>query len=127
MHVGGHSQGGGHVALLALDAPVTRVCLLASPIDGAERPTVRGADWTAHPDWATPLEARRAVIHPLDPGFAKARANFEAMGMVEGTHWRRLEIDVPAREAHGAVVKSEDPAAVAARRWACFEGGAAGR
>jgi hypothetical protein len=116
LRLGGHSQGGGHVALFAKRFPVARVCMLSAPIDGADIGGVGTAVPWVSGAWATPLEARRAVIHEQDPGFAKAKANFDAMGLVEGTHWTRLTF--ATGDPHAATVKD---AMVSAARAACFE------
>ena len=66
--------------------------------------------------WATDLAARRALIHEKDPGFIKAKANCDAMGLVEGTHWKRLT--AATAEPHAATVKD---ATHAAERAACIQ------
>ena len=114
--IGGHSQGGGHAGLFAKDTLFERVCMLSSPIDASEAGGVAVAVPWVSGTWATKLGARRAVIHEQDPGFIKAKANFDAMGLVEGTHWQRLTW--ATTEAHASTVK--DVAAAAARA-ACIQ------
>lgn len=111
IRLGGHSQGGGHAGLFAKDVAVERLCMLSSPMDGADTGGVGTAVPWVSGSWATDLAARRAVVHEQDPGFPKAKANFDVMGLVEGTHWTRLTF--ATTEPHAATVK--DPAVAAAR------------
>lgn len=111
IRIGGHSQGGGHVGLFAKDFAVERVCMLSSPMDGTDTGGVGTAVPWVSGTWATDLSKQRAVIHELDPGFLKAKANYDAMGLVEGTHWTRLTFTTA--EPHASTVK--DPVAAAAR------------
>lgn len=116
LRVGGHSQGGGHAALFAKDNKVERVCMLSSPIDGTDLGGIgKAVPWVSG-TWATDLAARRALIHEKDPGFIKAKANFDAMGLVEGTHWKRLT--AATAEPHATTVKD---ATHAAERAACIQ------
>lgn len=109
--LGGHSQGGGHAALIAKTTAVERLCMLSSPIDGAgEGAAAVAVPWVSG-TWATDLSRRRAVIHQDDRGFDKASANFAAMGLVEDTHWKRLRF--ATTDPHAATVK--DPTAAPAR------------
>ncbi len=116
LRVGGHSQGGGHAALFAKDFAVARLCMFSSPMDGTDTGGVGTAVPWVSGAWATGLEKRRAVIHEQDPGFLKAKANFDAMGLVEGTHWTRLTLTTS--EPHASTVKD---AATAAARASCVD------
>jgi hypothetical protein len=113
LRIGGHSQGGGHAALLAKVFLVERLCMLSSPLDGKN--TINGAKnvpWVEG-SWATPAGNRRGTIHELDDGFAKALANLEAMGLSEGVQWRRLTGDTP--DPHSYTAKSAAPEPTEAR------------
>lgn len=110
LRVGGHSQGGGHAALLAKTFQVERLCMLSSPLDGKN--TLGGAEsvpWVAG-SWATPAGSRRGTIHEKDDGFAKAQANLAAMGLSEGVHWRRLTGATPDPHSYTAKDSSAEPA-----------------
>ena len=64
IRLGGHSEGGGHVALMAARHAVARVCLLESPIDviGAPGGTRRIAPWIG-PSHATPVDRYYGFRH----------------------------------------------------------------
>ncbi|MEW5848913.1 MAG: hypothetical protein AB2A00_08865 [Myxococcota bacterium] len=116
--LGGHSQGGGHVALWARDHLVARVCMLSAPVDAATQPSLQPAPWVGG-SWVTPLGARRAVVHEDDPVFDRVNANLDAMGLVEDTHWRRLT--EATNDPHAETAKGTAAASSSARVWACWE------
>jgi hypothetical protein len=115
IRVGGHSQGGGQAGVIAKRRLIERACMFSSPTD---TDTALGpASWIA-PEWVTPLDRRRAVVHQEDQFFTKIQANLDAMGMVLDTHWRKLT--APTSQGHAYPIASTDPEAIAARAW-CLE------
>lgn len=113
LRVGGHSQGGGHAALIARRREVARVCMLAAPPDASSARAP--ASWIGG-EWATPVARRRLVVHRDDPLYPAVAANAARMGLRAEAELRVL--DGPSANPHGAPVAEEGAAAL---RWACFE------
>jgi hypothetical protein len=79
--VAGHSQGGGHAAMLGKQVPVRRVVMLAAPadcIEGGEAP----APWLSA-EGATAAEHYFGFAHAEDPGVIRILAAWEALGLAE--------------------------------------------
>lgn len=77
--VAGHSQGGGHAALLGKLFPLARVVMLGAPADsagGRDEP----APWLIRAG-ATPAERFFGFVHLQDPGFERISAAWQALGM----------------------------------------------
>ncbi len=82
MVVAGHSQGGGHAALLGKLHTVARVVMLASPVDHL-RGRRSQAPWLARPG-ATPADRYFGFVHALDRGADRVLSAWEALGMSAG-------------------------------------------
>jgi hypothetical protein len=109
--ISGHSQGGGHAAMIARDHEVARVAFLASPGDWSAGP----APWLLAPT-ATPIERYYGLVHQDDtPVF---EVNWAALGMIGvvtsvdgasppygGAH--RLVTDASVSNPHGAVARDD--------------------
>jgi hypothetical protein len=77
--VAGHSQGGGHAAVIAKEYQVARVIMLGAPADYS--PVFRGlAPWLSA-DHATPADRYYGFIHLKDPGFARVQRAWNQLGM----------------------------------------------
>lgn len=114
----GHSQGSGHVYLIAKHfSDVARACYLAGPRD-FDRINDRYATWF------TPISAgsiadisvMRALVSNRDADRAISLA-WDHLGLVEGVHYQILD-DPPGTEGHQAVFDSPDHTAV--RQSFCF-------
>lgn len=115
--VGGHSQGAGHAAYLALRFELAGAVLLGGPGDFVAG--VGLADWLSTPS-ATPAGRFRSFVHALDDSYdayqaAQGALGLAAFGAVEDVDvlaplpWasHRLtstRLDVPNGNYHGAVV-----------------------
>lgn len=86
MLVAGHSQGGGHAAMIAQEHEVTRVILFAAPADTCRAHRTL-APWISAPH-ATPSERYYGFSHVRDKGLAKIQQA-----------WQLLEMD-----AYGSIV-----------------------
>jgi hypothetical protein len=75
----GHSQGGGHAAILGKRHFVKRVVMLGSPIDDCQ---VHGgpAPWLGAPG-ETPFDRYYGFVHVRDVGFHRILAAWEAIGL----------------------------------------------
>ena len=105
--IAGHSQGGGHAALIAHDHEVARVVFLAAPADWS----AGTAPWLLEPH-ATPIDRYYGFVHVDDsPVFA---LNWAALGLLGpltsvdvssppygGSH--RLVTDAPVANPHASV------------------------
>ncbi|WP_016949475.1 hypothetical protein [Anabaena sp. PCC 7108] len=81
--VSGHSQGGGHAAMLGKQHRVARVIMLAAPADySVVSSVVSGqiASWLAAPG-QTPPERYYGFAHIKDPGYARIQKAWELLGM----------------------------------------------
>ena len=77
----GHSQGGGHAAILGKRHSVKRVVMLGSPADDCE--VRRGpASWLGAPGY-TPSDRYYGFVHAEDPGFDRILAAWEAIGLTQ--------------------------------------------
>ena len=113
----GGSQGGGHAAFIAKQLhAVTWACNLAGLGDSSA--AAMPATWVTTSEWKTPSTRMRAVIHEQDQYFARTTATWNAFGYQLDVNWRTLT--AATTDPHNFVV-SDDPVAVAARLWACFE------
>ena len=91
--VAGHSQGGGHAALLGKLWPVHRVILLGAPADH-DRATDSLAPWIGKPG-ATPAERYFGFAHRLDQGFERICGSWEGLGLAEFGPLANVEEQVP--------------------------------
>lgn len=80
--VGGHSQGGGHAALLGKQVALARVCIFSAPADSLliKRQRVI-APWLSQAG-ATPSSAYYGLAHEQEGGFALIIQNWRALGML---------------------------------------------
>ena len=77
--VAGHSQGGGHAAMIAKEHIVPRVIMFGSPADYS--PFLQSlAPWLAAPH-ATPAERYYGFVHLKDPGWARVEQAWHWLGM----------------------------------------------
>ncbi|MEM9008554.1 MAG: hypothetical protein AAGE59_34215 [Cyanobacteria bacterium P01_F01_bin.86] len=77
--VAGHSQGGGHAAMIAQERLVARVVMLSAPADYS--PICRDlAPWLAAPH-ATPSDRYYGFIHLKDAGLARVQHAWQRLGM----------------------------------------------
>lgn len=77
--VAGHSQGGGHAAIMGKQLPLERVVMLSAPadcVDGGEEP----APWLSR-SGATPPENYFGFSHLRDPAIGRILAAWEALGL----------------------------------------------
>lgn len=77
--VAGHSQGGGHAAIMGKQIPLARVVMLAAPadtVDGSGAP----APWLARAG-DTPPRNYYGFSHQLDPGIPGILAGWRALGL----------------------------------------------
>ena len=77
--VAGHSQGGGHAAMLAAYHEVARVVMLAAPTDFS-KPLAATAPWITQPR-ATAADRYFGFSHRQDPGFGRLKAAWEQLGL----------------------------------------------
>jgi pimeloyl-ACP methyl ester carboxylesterase len=91
--IAGHSQGGGHAALLARDHTVARAVFFASPTDWSSTGT---PDWLVAPS-ATPLDRYFGFVHTAD--HVTPLLNWAAMG-VPGSVTSVDGADAPYGGAH---------------------------
>ncbi len=126
VRIGGHSQGGGHAALMSRERGFARTCLLSSPVDaGSTRWGLASADWiqnTAH--WATPTSRMRGIVNVAEAPYNSVTLNLKAMGLkakdfgnATGGNW--VEVEGGGGNAHASTVKS--PEFADERAWACFQ------
>ncbi len=116
VRVGGGSQGAGHAFYLAKELQtVAWACNLSGvgDSDSAYNP----APWIADDTWQTPIGQFRNFIHSQDPWFWRDVVAWVNLGFTAES-WRIL--DDATADPHNFTV-SDDPEAVAARLWACFE------
>jgi pimeloyl-ACP methyl ester carboxylesterase len=76
--VAGHSQGGGHAALLGKTHRLARVVMLGprpTPLAAATSPP-----WLGRPG-ATPADRFFGFSHEQDPGFERIAASWSALGL----------------------------------------------
>ena len=114
--VAGHSQGGGHAALLGKVFPVARVVMLGAPADAVGRRD-EPAPWLSRPG-ATPPERFFGFAHAEDPGFDRIVASWEALGMGRfgplanvdeqrppygGSHSLVTNLEIRGGRSHGSV------------------------
>ncbi len=79
--VAGHSQGGGHAAMVAMYYEVARVLMLAAPTDFSHS-LAAPAPWITQPR-ATPAERYFGFSHRQDPGFRRLKATWQQLGLSE--------------------------------------------
>lgn len=113
--VAGHSQGGGHAALIGKRQETHRVIMLGSPVDhnrGIPSP------WLSRPG-ATPASRHFGFAHQQDQGFDQIIASWEAIGLAQFgpvinvdramppyglTHQLTSNLPVPRDKYHPSVV-----------------------
>lgn len=78
--VAGHSQGGGHAAMIAKENQVARVILLAAPADYSQVLNAP-APWLSAPP-ATPPERYYGFVHRQDKGFENIQQAWQLLGLV---------------------------------------------
>jgi len=103
----GHSQGGGHAAILGKHHSVKRVVMLGSPTDDCQ---VRGgpASWLSAPG-DTPADRYYGFVHAEDPGFDRILPAWEAIGLTRFGGLINVDnSDPPYRMSHQLV--SQAPA-----------------
>ena len=77
--VAGHSQGGGHAAMIAKENLVSRVIMFGSPAD--YNPILQSlAPWLEE-NHATPVQRYYSFAHLQDPGYAKFEEAWRCLGM----------------------------------------------
>jgi hypothetical protein len=79
--VAGHSQGGGHAAIMGKRIGLERVVMLAAPADCVESGEVP-APWLAA-EGATPAERYFGFAHALDQAISRILTAWEALGLAE--------------------------------------------
>jgi len=114
--VAGHSQGGGHAAMLARELEVQRVVMLASPQDYHRR-TGANANWLGQIG-ATPADRYYGFVHAEDPGLDRILQAWRDYGMIrdggpvnvdkslppyEESHGLMTYLAAPDDRAHGSV------------------------
>jgi hypothetical protein len=111
VYVAGHSQGGGHAALVAKRQRVARAVMLAAPCDGS---ATEAASWlTRSPAWKTEPARLRGLWSRADATCARAAAAWTAMGFLP--EHRDEDASVCAGETpHAAPLRCASNAA----RWA---------
>jgi hypothetical protein len=115
--VGGHSQGGGHAAFLAKELHgVARICNFSGL--GDSDPSGTAASWVTDGVFATQLANMRFVVHVDDTFYAMESQTWQTLGLALGTGYE--ELTTQTTDPHDFPM-SDDPEAVAAREWACFE------
>jgi len=132
--VAGHSQGGGHAAIIAQENLVARVIMLGAPADYS--PVLNGpAPWLSAPH-ITPNDRYYGFVHLQDEGFENIKEAWDLLGlqgeMVNIDHHfpplnnsRRLVTQTPVtrKQYHGSVVtdgptpKQSDGTPVFTRIW----------
>lgn len=75
----GHSQGGGHAAVIAKDLELHRVIMLAAPVDHHQA-SGEPASWLSDPA-ATPPSRWLGFIHRRDQGLAHVRRAWSLLGL----------------------------------------------
>lgn len=75
----GHSQGGGHAALLGMDHTLARVVMLGAPADFSRR-LGSPAPWLSKPH-VTPAERYYGFTHVQDPGYQRQVQGWQKLGM----------------------------------------------
>jgi hypothetical protein len=79
---GGHSQGGGHAAMLGKQVSLARICMLSAPSDSlVQAGALAQAPWLSEPG-QTPPEAYFGLASELEGGYAGILAAWEALGLV---------------------------------------------
>jgi hypothetical protein len=79
---GGHSQGGGHAAMLGKQEWLARVCMLSAPSDSlVQAGALAQAPWLAEPG-QTPPAAYFGLASELEDGYAGILAAWAALGLV---------------------------------------------
>ena len=77
--VAGHSQGGGHAAMIAKEQMVSLVIMLGAPADYS--PVLKSlAPWLASPH-ITPAERYYGFVHLKDPGLTRFKQAWHSLGM----------------------------------------------
>jgi acetyl esterase/lipase len=117
--IAGHSQGGGMAALIGRDHLVARVLMFGSPTD-FRPPGAIPADWITDPKM-TPVERYFGFRHVDDLQFP-VKSTWVALGLqgppvlvehssppFNGSHFLETDIDVPATDAHGSVIRAVRP------------------
>lgn len=79
--VSGHSQGGGHAALIAQEELVSRVIMLSAPLDFSKAFRAP-ATWLGK-DSATPKDRYYGFAHAEDPGIRKILRAWKLLGLGE--------------------------------------------
>lgn len=101
----GHSQGGGHAAILGKHIPLARVVMLSSPADCVEGDSP--APWLAR-EGATPPERYFGFSHLRDPAIDRILAGWENLGLgAFGLPVRVEQADPPYLGSHQLVTNLE--------------------
>lgn len=80
---GGHSQGGGHAAMLGKEVPLARVCMLSAPHDAIVRAgSLTVAPWLSEPG-RTPPHAYFGLAHEQEQGYAMIMAVWATLGLAD--------------------------------------------
>jgi hypothetical protein len=87
--IAGHSQGGGHAALIAKENLVSRVIMLASPADYNQY-NHQMASWLSAPQ-ATPSDRFYGFVHAKDPAYAKIIKAWDLLGL--SNHGDLINVD----------------------------------
>lgn len=106
--VAGHSQGGGHAALIAKSHRVSRVILFSAPADYS--PIFKGlAPWLVAPP-ATPTERYYGFIHIKDPGFVRVKHAWGQLGIAPSNTVTNIDDHAPPYGETRALITAARPA-----------------
>lgn len=143
---GGHSQGGGHAAMLGKEVPLARVCMLSAPYDAIVRNGALAlAPWLSEPGRTSP-QAYFGLAHEQEQGYALMTAVWASLGLANaetpvlvegvapgygGAHALSTQLE-PARpgQYHGSTAVDRNtpllpggaPALAPAWQYLCFPG-----
>ena len=88
----GHSQGGGHVAMLGKNHRVKHVVMLGAPVD--EDPRGGAARWLEAPG-ETPPSCYYGFTHAADPGFERISQAWKSIGLAQFGDFVNVDINEP--------------------------------
>ena len=101
----GHSQGGGHAAILGKHLSLERVVMLSAPADCVEEGA--SAPWLAR-DGATAADRYRGFAHLRDPAIARILGGWESLGLSRfGAPVRVESSEPPYENSHQFVTDRE--------------------
>ncbi|MEO0984296.1 MAG: hypothetical protein AAFY20_01980 [Cyanobacteria bacterium J06639_14] len=106
--VAGHSQGGGHAALIGKHHPVAKVVMLAAPADYS-RTLKTPAPWLAQPG-VTPPERYYGFVHTQDPGSDRIQQAWQLLRMAPQEAPTYVDTQVPPYNCAHQLITAADPA-----------------